>query len=133
MYKIIILKKNYTGYADSIVEFYAPQYKYPFTKKTVQNSAIICLAYDGDKIIGGIRAISDLSRHGLIVDLAVEEKHRKQNVGTELLQSIISELKKDKVKNIGLTTEPGIDWLANFYKKSGFEELNESKYLKLKS
>jgi GNAT superfamily N-acetyltransferase len=133
MFKIITLKKDYNGYIDDIVKFYAHQYKFPFTKKTVLNSTMICLAYDGDKIIGGVRAISDLSRHGLIVDLVVEEKYRKQNIGTKLLQSIIRELKKDNVKNIGLTTEPGIDWLINFYKENDFEESIDSKYLKLKS
>jgi GNAT superfamily N-acetyltransferase len=133
MIKIVNLKKEYSGFIDSIVEFYAPKYKSPFLKETVENSTMICLAYDNDKIIGAIRAISDLSRHGLIVDLMVSKEYRNQKIGTKLLNAIVDELRKYNVKNINITTEPGIDWLADFYKINGFEELKESVCLKLKS
>lgn len=132
MIKILLLsKKEFLKYADQIVDFYAPKYKHQFTETTVNNSAIICLAFDDNKIIGAVRTVSDLSRHALIVDLIVDENYRKQKIGTKLLEAIISELKKYKVKNIGLTTEPGVDWLADFYKKNGFKISQDSAYLKL--
>lgn len=133
MIKIIKLKKNYSEFAERIIEFYAPRYKNPFTRKTVENSAIICLALENEKIIGAVRAISDFSRHSLIVDLIVKKEHRKKGIGTKLLKSIISELRKENVENIGLTTDPKYDWLVDFYRKNGFEELKKGKYLELKN
>lgn len=131
-HKYITLVKDHSDFASEIVEFYSPRYKHPFTEKTVANTAITCLVKGEDnEIIGAVRAISDLSRHGQIVDLIVDEEHRKQKIGTKLLQLIIEELKKNNVKNISIVTEPGIEWLDDFYKKAGFKPLTDGKYLEL--
>ncbi|MCX6717394.1 MAG: GNAT family N-acetyltransferase [Candidatus Taylorbacteria bacterium] len=131
MLKIVTLRKDYSKLEDQIVNFYAPKYQHPFTKETVKNSALICLAFEDDKIVGGIRAVSDLTRHALIVDLIVDKSYRKNKIGTKLLLALLKELKKCKVKNIGLTTEPGVDWLVDFYHKHGFKPLKGSVYLEL--
>lgn len=119
-------------YVDNIVNFYFGKYKFPVTKNTILNSAIVCLAYHEEKIVGSIRAISDLSRHAMIVDLIVDEKHRKKGTGASLLKSITCELCKYNVKNICITTEPGISWLVNFYEKNGFSILVESTLMEFK-
>lgn len=131
-YQFICLKKDYSEFLPQIVQFYAPRYKHPFTEETVTNSAIICLAVDEGEIIGAVRAISDLSRHALIVDFVVRKAYRRQKIGTKLLKLIIEELKAHNVKNISLTTEPNIEWLKDFYMKNGFEPLISSIYLELK-
>lgn len=79
-HKYITLVKDHSDFASEIVEFCSPRYKHPFTEKTVANTAITCLVKGEDnEIIGAVRAISDLSRHGQIVDLIVDEEHRKKN------------------------------------------------------
>lgn len=55
----------------------------------------------------------------------------EKKIGTKLLQLIIEELKKNNVKNISIVTEPGIEWLDDFYKKAGFKPLTDGKYLEL--
>ncbi|MCX6808168.1 MAG: GNAT family N-acetyltransferase [Candidatus Berkelbacteria bacterium] len=132
-YKFVAVEKDYSEFIDKIVAFYRPRYETSFTKDTVLNSTIICLAFDGDKVVGAVRTISDLSRHGLIVDLIVEKAYRQKHIGTNLLQLTVVELKKHNVKNIGLGTEPGVPRLVKFYQKNGFEPLKDSVFLELKS
>jgi GNAT superfamily N-acetyltransferase len=131
---IVLRKSEFSKLSEQILAFYKPKYKHPFTSDTIENSAILCLAQEGEKIVGAVRAISDMTRHAMIVDMVVEENYRKQKIGTRLLRSIVEELKGHNVKNIGLTTEPGISWLTEFYIKNGFGPLREGNaYLELKS
>jgi len=128
--KFTILEKgDFPRLSKQILDFYKPKYKSPFTKTTIDNSTIICLAIDENKIIGAIRTISDLTRHAEIVDLIVDKDYRKQKIGTKLVQLIVNRLIKYGVKNIGLTTEPHEDWLIGFYQKIGFKLLKDSVYL----
>lgn len=132
MLEIKTLKKeDFNEFKSAIIDFYASKYKFPPTTTTVDNSTIICLAYNDSHIVGAIRAISDLSRHGMIVDLFVDEEFRKNKIGKLLLNSIVNELNKYNVKNVNLSTEPGIDWLADFYKKNGFAEIKDSVHMEL--
>ena len=126
----VLEKKDYRRFLEQILSFYVPKYKVPFTEVTVKNSTIVCLALDGGKIIGAVRAISDLTRHAEIVDLVVDENYRKQKIGIKLVQLILERLIKYKVKNIGLTTESNVNWLPSFYQKLGFKSLKNSIYLK---
>ncbi len=134
MIEIKTLKKEgFNEFKDAIIEFYSTKYKFPVTNITIDNSTIICLAYSDNQIIGAIRAISDLSRHGIIVDFFVNDDFRKKGMGKLLLTSVIDELRKYEVRNIGLVTEPGIPWLVDFYKDNGFIEIKDSIYMELEN
>lgn len=128
--RFIVLEKNhFEDYNRQILDFYENRFVNPFTQVTIDNSALICLAMDGKNIVGALRVISDLTRHAEIVDLNVRKAYRRQKVGTRLIQLALDYLVKNKVNNIGLTTEHGVDWLPDFYKKIGFTELENSVYL----
>lgn len=122
----LALRNKYENYIEQIVDFYKPKYQKIFNKDTVRNSTIICLAFSDHKIVGAVRALSDLSRHAIIVDLMVDEKYRNQNIGSKLLGNIVLELQKSKVANISLTTEPNREKLVNYYIKNGFTPLSGS-------
>lgn len=130
---IILKKEQYSEYTERILNFYKPRYKSPFTEITIENSAIIGLAMSDKKIVGAVRAISDLTRHAIIVDLMVDEDFRKQKIGTSLIKLIVKSLVEYKVKNIGLTTDPGVNWLPDFYKKTGFVPLEDCVHLEYKN
>ena len=127
--KYLILTRNYDDYLNQIVDFYKPKYSKVFNDKTVINSTIICLALINDQIVGAVRALSDLSRHAIIVDLMVEEKYRNQGIGKRLLSNVVCELQKSKVANISLTTEPNCEKLVDFYRKNGFKSLSGSTHM----
>ena len=104
-----------------VLDFYIPRFSNQFSELTFNNSAVICLALEDDsRVVGAVRAISDLTRHAMIVDLVVDANHRRQGIGTKLLQAMVSELKRHNIKDIGLTTDPKTPWLPDFYLKNGF-------------
>jgi len=129
---IVLEKSDYSKYSKQILDFYENRFVNPFTQVTIDNSALICLAMYDSNIVGALRVISDLTRHADIVDLNVRKAYRRQKVGTRLTQLVLDYLVEHKVNNIGLTTEHGVDWLPDFYKKIGFTELENSVYLEYK-
>jgi len=124
--KYLTLLKDYNDYLDKMVAFYKPKYKKKFDNDAVLNSTIICLAFSDDKIVGAVRSLSDLSRHGIIIDLIVENEFQGKGVGTKLLENIVAELLRHDVAIISLTTEPNCLGLVEFYKKNGFEPVSDS-------
>lgn len=127
--KYVTLKNNYSNHLEAIVDFYEPKYKKIFNNDTVLNSTIICLAFFDNKIIGAVRALSDLSRLAVIADLIVDKEYRKMGVGKSLLKNIVDELLKYKVATISLTTEPDSPWLVDFYAKNGFKTISDSHHM----
>ncbi|MEI8143478.1 MAG: GNAT family N-acetyltransferase [Candidatus Berkelbacteria bacterium] len=121
--KYTTLKHNYSEHLDELVNFYEPKYQKPFNRNTVLNSSIICLAIAGDEIVGAVRALTDFSRHGIIVDLMVDENFRRQKIGSNLLKNIALELTALKIPIVSLTTEPDAPWLVVFYEKHGFRPI----------
>ncbi len=73
------------------------------------NSNLIVSAWDGDKLIGIARSITDFHYACYLSDLAVDEKHQKSGVGKRL-QSITQEQLGPKCKLL-LVAAPG----ANSY------------------
>ena len=125
----INLKKDYSKYVDKITSFYKPRYEDSFSEKTLENTAVICLAMLDGEIVGAVRAISDLSRHSLVVDLVVAKDHRRKGIGTNLTNNIVSELSKETNRSVGLVTDPKSPWLKEFYIENGYKELVDSYYL----
>ena len=130
--KFITLNTDYDGYIEDIVDFYKPKYKKTFNEDTVLNSTIICLAIIDDKIVGAVRALSDLSRFGTIIDLVVENNFRNNGIGTTLTNNITKELLKHNVATISLTTEPESPWLVHFYERNGFKTIPDSIHMMYK-
>lgn len=127
----VSLVKDFVGYSQSILDFYNPHYTIPYTEDTLNNSAVICFAMHGDKIIGAVRAVSDLSRHALIVDLIVNNDFQRQGIGSELVRMIVKELKNKGVKNVNLGMDPRFPWLYNFYVKLGFTPCEAGQYFSI--
>ena len=124
-----IVNKNDSSQLGKTLTFYQTKYEIGYSDTTLENSAIIVTAKDGDKIVGAVRAISDMSRHSMVVDLIVDEKYRRQGIGTRLMEIIVEELKNKTERSIGLVTDPKLPWLEDFYKRIGFAELEGGIYL----
>jgi len=74
-----------------------------------------------NEIVGACRIITDFSRYAFLLDLIVRKKERRKGIGTELAKLASQYCKKKKVKKLILTTDPRLDWLTDFYTKSGFK------------
>ena len=85
------------------------QYKISF-----ENSAKVCIAYDGDKIIGTVRALSDGVCNAYIVDVWTLSAYRKQGIAREMMRLVTDQLQG---QHVYLFTD---DMMA-FYDKLGFK------------
>jgi ribosomal protein S18 acetylase RimI-like enzyme len=79
------------------------------------NAAFAFSAWDGEKLVGCVRALSDLHFRSVIYDLAVLPEYQGQGIGQELVRRCREAC-------------PGSEWLVQtdaakgFYEKIGFRE-----------
>ena len=79
------------------------------------NSTLVYSAWDGNRLVGCIRVLSDKIFRSVVYDLAVLPEYQKKGIGSELLKRCMD-------------THPDSEWLVetesaiNFYKKMGFSE-----------
>jgi len=75
------------------------------------NSTLVISVWDGDKLVGAVRVLSDTMFRSVIYDLLVAPEYQKQGIGRELLKRCIEHY-------------PNSEWLAQTTNKAGFYEKN---------
>jgi len=98
-------------------------------KNIVKNSALFAGAFDGKRMVGMGRALSDQASDAYIQDIYVLKSHRGKGTGRKIIKVLIDVLKKKGVDWIGLIAEPGT---LKFYEHLGFEPLKGHLPLKYK-
>ena len=86
-------------------------------RRAFENSHTTLFVYQGDRLIGFGRAISDNAYQAAVYDVAVIPEFRGQGIGTAILQRIQERLSHC---NIILYAAPGRE---GFYEKLGFRKL----------
>lgn len=86
-------------------------------KKMIDNSNLIVTAWDGEKLVGVARALSDFSYCCYLSDLAVDKEYQNHGIGHELV-SEIQKLISDE-SNLVLLSAPEA---MEYYPKIGFEK-----------
>ena len=83
------------------------------------NSTVVFSAWDADRLVGCVRALSDRIFRSVIYDLAVLPDYQSQGIGTALLKRIIG-------------CFPNTEWLvettpsrASYYEKFGFKRYGD--------
>jgi ribosomal protein S18 acetylase RimI-like enzyme len=79
------------------------------------NSYATCLAYQGDQLIGTVRALSDGVCNAYIVDVWTLSAFRKQGVATKMMELVLAQLTG---QHVYLFTDDAV----GFYKTLGFVE-----------
>lgn len=84
-------------------------------QRAFQNSTAVCFAFDGPRLVGAARALSDREYHATIYDVAVHPAYQRRGIGTRLVNELISMLPVWRVLLVadGEVTE--------FYRRLGFE------------
>jgi ribosomal protein S18 acetylase RimI-like enzyme len=85
------------------------QYKVSF-----ENSALCCLAYDGDELVGTVRALSDGVCNAYIVDVWTYTPYRRQGIAAEMMRRTMERLPG---QHVYLFTDDAV----GFYEKLGFQ------------
>ena len=98
-------------------------YEHPeMTEKAYANSLCTLAAYDGDKLVGIIRAVGDGYSILFIQDILVYPEYQRRGIGTALMQALLNQYRN--VYQIELVTDNTEKTIA-FYKSLGFYPLHE--------
>lgn len=112
--------------------YYKPASQYKNLKEGLEkelgdkNSRILA-AEEGNRIIGYLRGSVENSpeyaspeKIGIVYDLFVDEKSRKEGIGQKLLEQAIEWFKGKKIENIELSVDARNQSGVKFWEKSGF-------------
>jgi len=86
-------------------------------KNMIDNSNLLVTAWDGEKLVGVARALSDLSYCCYLSDLAVDKEYQNQGIGHELVNEIQKLIGEES--NLVLLSAPEA---MEYYPKIGFEK-----------
>jgi ribosomal protein S18 acetylase RimI-like enzyme len=85
-------------------------------KAMLLHANLLCTAWDGEKLVGIARSLTDFEFCCYLSDLAVDEKYQKQGIGKELIRLTQSKLGR-KAKLILLSAPKA----ETYYPKIGFD------------
>jgi predicted N-acetyltransferase YhbS len=83
----------------------------------LQHANLLCTAWDGTKLVGVARAVTDFQYCCYLSDLAVDEHYQKLGIGRELIRRTQAQL-GPKAKLILLAAPQAVD----YYPKLGFSQ-----------
>jgi predicted GNAT family acetyltransferase len=83
-------------------------------QRSFENSAVICIAYAGDRMVGTARALSDGVCNAYIVDVWTYTPYRRRGIARAMMEQICQRLPGQHVYLFTGDAEP-------FYQKLGFE------------
>jgi len=95
-----------------------------FIDGMVKNAFCFFAAFDGKKMIGMGRSISDKVSDAYIQDVTVLKKYRGKGIGRRLIKKILEFLKARHIGWVALIAEPGT---GSFYKDFGFKTMKAYK------
>jgi len=85
-------------------------------KAMLQHANLLCTAWDGEKLVGVARSVTDFEYCCYLSDLAVDEKYQKRGIGKELIKLTQSKL-GSRAKLILLSAPKA----EAYYPRIGFE------------
>jgi ribosomal protein S18 acetylase RimI-like enzyme len=85
--------------------------------QAVANSAFYISAYDGDKLVGFGRVLSDGYLHATIYEMIIEPTYQRQGIGSEILTRLVEKCVDLGITDIQLFCAKG---KVGFYQKHGF-------------
>ena len=91
-------------------------------RKGYENSLLTLAAYEGDRLLGVLRAVGDGQTSVFIQDMLVFPEFQRKGVGSALLKELLCRF--SHVRQIELVTDDTPKTVA-FYKALGFRELSE--------
>ena len=89
---------------------------------TLSQSYFFVMAYDGDRLVGSGRIVSDGILHAMIYDMIIDPDYQRKGIGTKILNIIIEKCIENNIGDIQLFCAQG---KKEFYLKTGFEIRDE--------
>ena len=89
----------------------------PRLKKMLDNASILVTAWDGEKLVGAARALTDYGYCCYLSDLAVDKEYQNEGIGHDLVNKVL-DIIGDESNLILLSSPESMD----YYPKIGFEK-----------
>lgn len=83
-----------------------------------RNSWLVVSAYDGYKLVGFGRVVTDLVLHAMIFDMIILPDYQGRGIGTKILSRLVNKCLGQGIRDIQLFCAKG---KRVFYEKNGFE------------
>lgn len=83
-----------------------------------QNSWLVVSAYDGNKLVGFGRVVTNFVLHAMIFDMVILPDYQGQGIGTMILARLVDRCSEQGVRDIQLFCAKG---KRAFYEKNDFE------------
>ncbi|WP_371825256.1 GNAT family N-acetyltransferase [Paenibacillus soyae] len=96
-------------------------------QKMIDSATLIVSAWDGEKLVGLARALTDYSYCCYLSDLAVDGSYQKHGIGNELVSRIQNQIGEQC--SLVLLSAPGA---LDYYPKLGFEKADNAFVIKRK-
>jgi predicted N-acetyltransferase YhbS len=90
-------------------------------KSMLDNANLTITAWDGDKLVGIARALTDFSYCCFLSDLAVEKDYQKQGIGQELVTEIEKQIGEESALILISASEA-----MDYYPKIGFSKIDNA-------
>ena len=91
---------------------------FSFIREAVAGAFLAAGAFEGERLVGMGRALSDGCSDAYIQDVVVDPVFRGRGIGSAIVMFLVRELRSRGVDWIALVGEPGTE---NFYARLGFE------------
>ncbi len=85
--------------------------------EALKNSQYFIMAYDGAKLVGCGRVVTDGVMHAMIYEMIVEPSYQGQGIGGAILEKLVFWCKAAGIRDVQLFSAKG---KAPFYRKHGF-------------
>ncbi len=90
--------------------------------RAIAESWKVVSAYDGDRLVGFGRVLSDGILHAMIYDLIVDPRHQRKGIGAGILQILVASCRDAHIRDIQLFCAEG---KRAFYERQGFRGRHE--------
>jgi ribosomal protein S18 acetylase RimI-like enzyme len=123
----ITYKTDVVPTAERVIELYnsaglpRPTHDAERIQKMYENSNLIVTAWDGDKLVGVSRTITDWVWSSYLADLAVSPDYKKTGIGKKLI-----DLTREKLGEQAMILLLSVPTAMEYYPKVGFEKENRA-------
>lgn len=93
-------------------------------KAMLDNATLLVTAWDGEKLVGVARAMSDMSYCCYLSDLAVDKEYQNKGIGHELVDEVQKQI-GDECNLVLLAAPESIE----YYPKIGFDKCGHAFYM----
>ena len=120
---IFMIRKGYTQLKNLLDRnaFWAKNRDKKFLKRMLKESSIAISLWDGVKMIGFGRALSDGLYRAVLWDIVIDENYQNKGYGKTILTGLLTSKALEKVEKIYIMTTH----CQEFYKKQGFKEVKQ--------